>query len=81
MDRLTEKVEGISVLHTAGLPNGKQSRPKNLSLIAAGTITYFSCLHRRTNRTFGKVVGWLNPLVGNEDKKMLPLFQELAGKL
>ena len=39
VDRLTEEVKGVSTLHPAGLPNGKQPHPKNLALIAAGTIT------------------------------------------
>ncbi len=39
VDRLTEEVKGVSVLYPAGLPNGKQPCPKNLSLVAAGTIT------------------------------------------
>lgn len=38
VDRLTEEVKGVSVLYPAGLPNGKQPRPNNLSLVAAGTI-------------------------------------------
>ena len=73
VDRLTEEVKGVSALHATGLPNVKQPRPKNLSFVAAGTITYFSCLHRRTNRTFGEVIGGFNPLVRKKDKKMLPL--------
>ena len=66
-------VIGVSALHPTGLPNGKQPRPNNLSFVAADTITYFSCLHRRTNRTFGEVIGGFNPLVRKKDKKMLPL--------
>ncbi|MCE7911307.1 MAG: hypothetical protein DCC43_04755, partial [Candidatus Brocadia sp.] len=42
VDRLTEEVKGVSTLHPAGLPNGKQPRPKNLSLVAAGTLV---CRH------------------------------------
>jgi hypothetical protein len=49
VDCLTKEVEGIFLLHAAGLPDGKQARPNKLSFVAQGTITYFSGLYSRTN--------------------------------
>lgn len=78
---LTEEVKRVSTLHTTGLPDGEQSGAKNLSVVAADTIAYFPWLHRRTNRTFGKVISGFNTVVGKQDKKILPFFQEMFGKL
>lgn len=73
VDRLTEKVKGVSVLHATGLPNGKQARSENLSIDTACAIARFSGLYTRTKRSFSEVIGWFNPFVENKDKKVLPL--------
>ena len=73
MDRLTEKVKGVSVLHATGLPNGKQERSENLSIDTTCAIARFSGLNTGTKRSFCEVIGWFNPFMGNKDKEVLPL--------
>jgi hypothetical protein len=79
LEGLTEELEDVFTLEPAGLDRGEQAFHEPAPARALAAEAVFSPQHRRSQHSFGVVVGRLNPVdAGEGPKRFLHLEQPAA---
>ena len=75
-DGIDQELKGVSILKKARSSGRKQPCSEDLSILGLISEADFSPLDRRSDSSFCRVVGWLNPLMFKECEKVIPMFEQ-----
>jgi hypothetical protein len=78
-DGIDQELKGVSILKKARSGGRKQPCSEDLSILGLISEADFSPLDRRSDSSFCRVVGWLNPLMFKECEKVIPMFEQTTG--